>query len=133
MTKKILFDGQNSDQQQIKKIYEKLGEPLQEWPEAKDYPFWSELQPQIRYLNTLETYLRSSASEPLPDSAIDIIRRMLAWNPKQRLSATEALAHEFFRSDPPPCHPNEFPEFKKEYHYISLQKAERNEKRSQLF
>jgi serine/threonine protein kinase len=133
LTQKILFDGQNSDQQQIKKIYEKMGEPLEDWPEAKTFQFWNELQPQIRYLNTLESYLRAASPEPWTDATIDLISRMLAWNPKKRLSAAEALNHPFFREEPAACHPSAFPEFKKEYHYISMKNAERIERRGQLF
>ena len=133
LTQKILFDGQNSDSQQIKKIYEKMGEPVDEWPEVKTFDLWNSLSPTIRYRPTLEAYLREASAEPLTDATIDLISKLLTWNPKKRLSAAEALSHAFFREEPAQCHPSAFPEFKKEYHYISMKNAERVERRGQLY
>lgn len=38
----------------------------------------------------------------------DLIDKMLAMDPKKRLTASEALAHDFFtKESPKPCQPNE--------------------------
>ena len=132
-TRKILFDGQNSDQQQIRKIYDKMGEPMLEWPEALSFPFWNELQPQIRYLNSLETYLKANSLEVISEAGIDFISKLLTWNPKKRLSAAEALNHAFFKEEPIACKTADFPEFKKDYHYLSMKNAEKKKKDGVLF
>ena len=41
--------------------------------------------------------------------AIDLILKMLILNPVDRISAKQALNHEYFRSEPLPCEPHEIP------------------------
>lgn len=50
---------------------------------------------------------------------------MLTWNPKKRISAEQALEHQYFNNSVKCCEPNEMPEFKSECHE-SLIKNKKN-------
>lgn len=45
----------------------------------------------------------------LSDAGVDLLLRCLEMDPKRRISAKEALEHEFFREQPLPLHPSLFP------------------------
>ncbi|VDK35194.1 unnamed protein product [Taenia asiatica] len=52
-------------------------------------------------MDTRRTLRDRLVSIPVP-SAIDLIDRLLVCNPSRRLTAEQALTHEFFQEDPPP-------------------------------
>jgi serine/threonine protein kinase len=41
----------------------------------------------------------------IDDTVIDLLDRLLSWNPDRRLSAEETLEHPYFRTEPLPCEP----------------------------
>lgn len=45
----------------------------------------------------------------LSEAGMDLLLRCLEMDPKKRISAKEALSHEFFREQPLPCDPSLFP------------------------
>ncbi|KAG8346117.1 Protein kinase domain [Trypanosoma vivax] len=77
------------------------------------------LQDAVRVMRSLKQYNRDNklsevfarspraGASTLPPSGLDLLQRILRWNPMERLSAREALNHEFFREDPLPCSPDE--------------------------
>jgi len=48
--------------------------------------------------------------------ALDLLDKMLVLNPDLRITAKEALEHEYFKSEPLPCDPSEMPKIEKECH-----------------
>lgn len=50
----------------------------------------------------------------MDDEAIDLIEKMLDYNPKKRITATAALQHSYFTSSPKPCQPSEIPKIEGE-------------------
>ena len=61
----------------------------------------------LKLLNQLEKFDKKEISDLIPESyfhrrdlkqALDLIEKMLAWDPKARISAGEALEHEFFHN-----------------------------------
>lgn len=123
LTRRLLFDGRGSSYAQLEKIYERLGDPAEHWPEARALPLWNELRPRKNHCNMLEGFLRQHNAELTPD-CLDLLQKLLAYNPERRLSAREALEHPFFASEPRICAQSEFPQFKKEFHHLLLKQEE---------
>jgi cyclin-dependent kinase 7 len=42
-------------------------------------------------------------------AALDLLKRLMAFNPDERISAAEALAHPYFSSQPAPTLPAQLP------------------------
>ena len=107
-TGKPLFMGR-SDLEQLPCIMEKLGVPTEEtWPKVTSMKGYKEMveifQSKKAEFKDLKTYLREySESEPghalsrhIDEDAIDIIARMLEYDPRKRITAAEALSHKYF-------------------------------------
>ena len=63
----------------------------------------------------------------MDDDAIDLITKMLDYNPKVRITATQALQHKYFTTEPLPCEPNEIPIIEGELKELNFREA-RNQK-----
>ena len=96
LTGQILFRGTEKTIDQMSKIYEKLGHPDAEWKEVVQLELWEDLKPRKRYTNTLEQYHVENC--PFIDNdAIDLLQRLLKYNPRERLNAAEALNHPYLQ------------------------------------
>lgn len=114
LTKKVLFNA-NEAKDQMEKMYQRLGHPEEAWPEVKELPYYNDLKPKLKYTKTLGVYIRDINPE-VDQSCVDLLERLLAYNPKNRLSAESALKHPFFSSEPLPCEPHQIQKLTKEYH-----------------
>jgi cell division cycle 2-like protein len=47
----------------------------------------------------------------LTESGLDLLSKLLTFDPKQRITAEEALRHPYFVERPPPLDPSMFPTF----------------------
>ena len=56
------------------------------------------------------------------EHALDLMEKLLALNPSNRLSAEEALKHDYFKSQPLPCKPDELPKIEGEAHELTVKK-----------
>ncbi|XP_073122907.1 cyclin-dependent kinase E-1 isoform X1 [Henckelia pumila] len=88
---------------QLDKIFRVLGHPTQEkWPMLVNLPHWqSDLQhiQGHKYDNTgLHTVVPVLPKTP----AYDLLSRMLEYDPRKRITASQALEHEYFRMEPSP-------------------------------
>ena len=63
----------------------------------------------------------------LDEKAIDLIARMLEYNPKRRITAEEALKHAYFTEAPLPSQPHEIPKIEGELKELAFREA-RNQK-----
>ncbi|KAI5172100.1 cyclin-dependent kinase 7 [Nematocida sp. LUAm3] len=92
------------DINQLELIFQGLGTPSEDqWPEIKELPGYKMNIPQ-RPKNDL-SLLFSGAG---PD-AIDLLEKMLLYNPEKRISIEEILSHPYFTNFPSPTHPSSLP------------------------
>ena len=95
-TSKPLFNGANQ-QDQIAKVLNILGTPnILEWEEGY------RLAKKLNF--TLPSYKKQSLKDIIPtanEDAIDLISKMLIFDSKKRISALEALQHQYFSVDIP--------------------------------
>lgn len=93
--KESLFQS-NSCQEALKAIFSLIGSPT-----ASDLLAIKDQINKLGYemLNSLGTFTKKNLREIIPlanDDAIDLIEKMLVFNPKNRISAKEALNHPYF-------------------------------------
>jgi cyclin-dependent kinase 7 len=89
------FAGDN-EFDQLGKIFNALGTPTEEkWPGMKS------LSKYVEYETCPETPFKALFSGAT-DDCIDLLSKMLKFDPNDRISASDALNHKYFSSDPPP-------------------------------
>jgi len=91
---KPLFMGQN-EEEQLSAIFSILGLPTpEEWPDLELLPEWSKFDLKLeRNDEEFENLLNRCDGD-----ALDLIMKMLSCNPENRITAREALTHEWFYS-----------------------------------
>ena len=99
----ILFAG-DSDIGQLIKIFEVLGTPgarkAVPWSGVEELPYYNADFPTMRPKDLRQwAGTRELCKSP---HAEDLLRRMLRYNPSERITAAEALNHPFLRPDAPP-------------------------------
>jgi serine/threonine protein kinase len=84
---------------QLQKIFKLLGTPkLEEWPQILELPLSRILRESVEFSisyapQNLEDYF---AGTVMTREGLDLLRRLLIYNPALRLSAADALMHPFF-------------------------------------
>ncbi|XP_064947061.1 cyclin-dependent kinase E-1-like isoform X2 [Musa acuminata AAA Group] len=87
---------------QLDKIFKVLGHPTPErWPTVVNLPHWQNDQQHIQGHNENHG-LHNFVSVPQKSPAFDLLSRMLEYDPRKRITAAQALEHEYFRMDPLP-------------------------------
>lgn len=95
-TSRPLLPG-SSEKDQLLKIFEMFGTPSPDaWPGIVDLPEYRGDFPQFPGQN-----IRSICPR-LNDLGLDLLMRMLEYNPARRISAEDALTHPYFQSAPSP-------------------------------
>lgn len=136
ITSKPLFDGkeikiennQNPFQMdQVQTIIKILGTPtLEMWPTLQDLPEYSQLSNLQVFKPQLHAYM---PSESLSKAGYDLLRRMLVYNPQQRITARDALRHSYFDETPKPslsCFGKEREFFYPEHNITNEKRKEEN-------
>jgi len=93
---------------QIGKIFKILGRPTEEiWPGFKLLPNAPKFD-----MNAIQPYstLRQKFRY-VTEAGIDLMNKLLTYDPQQRISADEALKHPYFNETPLPKHPDAFQSF----------------------
>ena len=97
----VLFPGNNSDLDQLHRIYEYCGTPDEKtWPAVTKLKYYAQFTPEKRERRLrplFESRMRSgNYGSLITAKAIDLLDRMLQLNPAERISAKDALDHDFF-------------------------------------
>ncbi|XP_072888525.1 cyclin-dependent kinase 11B isoform X2 [Hemitrygon akajei] len=105
LTQKPLFPGK-SEIDQINKIFKELGTPSE-----KIWPGYNEL-PAVKKMTFTEypfNNLRKRFGALLSDQGFDLMNKFLTYCPAKRITAEEALKHDYFRETPLPIESSMFP------------------------
>lgn len=94
VTKRALFDG-DSEQDEIRKIFRIMGTPNEDvWPGVNQLPAFTQVQWTIHPAQNLKTYIRHM--DTLEANGLDLLYKLLNYDPTQRISAIQALQHPYF-------------------------------------
>jgi cyclin-dependent kinase len=98
----VLFPGHN-DVEQLRLIFEHLGKPTTEnWPTIGQCPLAERVLSRDEFRRTFTRSIDSVFAQPLymdklGPLGVDLLKRILRYEPSQRLTADQAREHEYFR------------------------------------
>lgn len=102
VSKRALFDG-DSEQDQIRKIFRLMGTPNEDvWPGVSTLPNFAGIQWTQHQKQDLRSIIKYM-DQVLDDSGMDLLYKLLTYDPTQRISAIKALNHEYFKDLVPPA------------------------------
>ena len=129
LTGEILFKYSSHEKEQLNKIFSICGTPNEEtWPGVYELPNWNNFLQKAEYKECLRDQFKNN--EYVDDITFDLINKCLQLNPNKRITAKEALNHDFFKVEPKMCSPEELPKLEETHEFQS--EKERKENRNQL-
>lgn len=88
---------------QLDKIFKVLGHPMPErWPTLTNLLYWQNYGQRFQGHKYESSGLHLVVNLQPKTPAYDLLSRMLEYDPCKRISASQALEHEYFRIDPVP-------------------------------
>ncbi|KAF7007276.1 hypothetical protein CFC21_022224 [Triticum aestivum] len=92
--------------EQLHKIFKLCGSPAEEYWKKSKLPHATIFKPQQPYKRRIaETF------KDFPQSALRLIETLLSIDPADRLTATDALNSDFFKTEPRACDPSSLPQY----------------------
>lgn len=101
VSKRALFDG-DSEQDQIRKIFRLMGTPSEDvWPGVSTLPNFANVAWTRHSKQDLRSIIKYMDAV-LDEQGMDLLYRLLTYDPTQRISAIQALKHDYFKDLVPP-------------------------------
>ena len=100
-------------------ICQKCGNPDEiNWPNVSTLKNYSQLIPKTKYENKLQkTYYPN-----IDEVTLDLIKKMLTLNPKERITIEEIKKHPYLTThEPKMCKPEDMPKIEEEMHYLQYE------------
>ncbi|KAI0360429.1 Pkinase-domain-containing protein [Trametes cingulata] len=102
-----------SDLDQLDKIWHLCGTPSsQSWPEYDSLPGCE----GVKTFNYCPRRLRQTYESIGPET-VDLLDKLLVCNPRERLTASQALDHDYFWTDPLPADPKTLPTYEASHEF----------------
>ncbi|GAB1526839.1 serine/threonine protein kinase, CMGC, CDC2/CDK sub [Rhizoctonia solani] len=104
----------SSDSDQLDKIWDLCGTPDDaSWPGWRDLPSVPMIERKLP--NKIKTFFREGTS--MDEFGVDLVEKLLVLNPAKRLTAFEALDHDWFWNEPLCCDPASLPKYVSSHEY----------------
>ncbi|KAK3249619.1 hypothetical protein CYMTET_40962 [Cymbomonas tetramitiformis] len=109
---KAILAGKN-EMEQVQCIFKLCGSPTEEnWPGAEKLRFYHMFKPEKPLRRRLNEQFKN-----LPGDALELIDKLLTLDPKNRLTAEQALLHDYFVNEPRPCEPGVLPQYEASHEF----------------
>lgn len=136
-TSKVLFrSASNDDVSQLIEIFKLMGRPKKDWIgfQGEKAQLFLSVKDKLPKESEIKKFLRETVPESYGDDFIDLLLKMLALNPSERITAEESINHPFIRSISRSTDPYKLPELDfEEIHQLVVSKERKREKKmSQL-
>lgn len=119
-TRRPILPG-NSDLDQVEKIWQLCGTPNQHtWPNFDALPGCE----GVKRFNTHSRKVKQTYESVGPETC-DLLDKLLTCNPRERISAAQALDHDYFWTDPLPADPKTLPSYEASHEFDK--RAHRNQ------
>ena len=121
LVRKAILPGKN-EFEQIDLIFKLLGTPSEEtWPGCSKLQYYDMILAQTR-----SKYTSRFAEKfgHLDEHAQDLLRKLLAMNPIERISADDALDHEYFWTEPMPATPEQLPKYPPSHEFTAKKRRQ---------
>lgn len=118
LTGNIIFEIYH-EKELLNKIFSICGTSNEKtWPGITSMPNYDAFYQKTTYNNSLREYFKDNKF--VDDVTFDLIKRLLELNPKNRITAEQALNHDFFKVEPHMCKPEELPKLEELHEYQTL-------------
>lgn len=122
-TKRAIFQAQD-EIQQLHVIFEIMGTPpFDEWPKIDNLPWYEMIKPKDFFKATF----KDQYGKILSNNCFDLALQLLKYDPLKRITAKNALKHEYFKESPAP-EPLEEGALNGEWHEFEAKKKRRKER-----
>lgn len=122
--KKPTFQG-NDEIHQLEAIFQVMGTPsTEQWPNLPGLPWYELVKPSVSIENNFHSLFKSWLSP----QAIEVAQKMLTFDPSQRVTASDALSHDYFVAEEPlPVSPD-LSTLEGEWHELEAKRAKKKRK-----